>query len=782
MINFSNGEDGSFVITAKKSGTSASFTAKVGEWKHVTYLIEMDLSDNRDENDTVTSYNFSRSKVHIYVDGDKLLTIDKPFELVAGVDLTSTYHEGCADYASIREFRINFPKTLRTEENENQICAFDNVNLTLYKDDYTGSYTDVINNHYNADYKKPDITSVASVDGVRYTTFEEAFENIREGSELVLRKDYTGTYTPAVAHTVTVGEYSFNYEVGSYYIDELDEDGNISFRNPTADELVTVTWYGLDGEIIRIDENFVKGKTVTPPKSPSIRDNGWYDADYAWGYDDFSYAESFVITADTDFYPVLTEIRPNMSAAMYTVRVLGSIEVLLYLEADTNRPDGVSSVTLSHGSNALVPFEDVVELEYLGDYLVYDLGLFALGSLCTDTKIITIKFDATLPMGQTRKLEATLDINVLDYIETVMSSPEYNAAHSTVASLINYIAAATEFTNGELDDRVAYLVKTFGFVGTLQTGISIGSTSSNYTAIKDYLSSISFAPDVQNPGYRLIFKDGTRVKNISYSVSGNYDAYSDFYKNGASNYSISESSVIFFNGSEFIKEAVISNIPLYNAKVLINITLTLDDGTTVSGSYDLARFYQSVKKGALKPDGMNIYTAEEAEAYKNFTEKLLAFAAAAEKYAFQNSSLAVKDTVKHITIKYSDYGAVGDGVTDDFAAIKKAHSEANALAANGYINVTVVAEEGAVYYIGAGNLTRESEAIIIKTNTDWSGAFFVIDDTALVSGSIESSLHIFNIAADNASVTYNSSADNSVGAALSAINANGGIIDRKSVV
>ncbi len=62
-------------------------------------------------------------------------------------------------------------------------------------------------------------------------------------------------------------------------------------------------------------------------------------------------------------------------------------------------------------------------------------------------------------------------------------------------------------------------------------------------------------------------------------------------------------------------------------------------------------------------------------------------------------------------VSYSDFGAVGDGVTDDFEALKKAHTYANE---NG---VAVKAESGKKYFIAP----RE-DCIRVKTDTDWTGA------------------------------------------------------------
>ena len=73
------------------------------------------------------------------------------------------------------------------------------------------------------------------------------------------------------------------------------------------------------------------------------------------------------------------------------------------------------------------------------------------------------------------------------------------------------------------------------------------------------------------------------------------------------------------------------------------------------------------------------------------------------------------------TVFYKDFGAVGDGKTDDFSAIKKCHEYANE---NG---CTVKADEGYVYYIGK----TDGDYISVKTSVDWTGATFFIDDKVI---------------------------------------------------
>lgn len=87
-------------------------------------------------------------------------------------------------------------------------------------------------------------------------------------------------------------------------------------------------------------------------------------------------------------------------------------------------------------------------------------------------------------------------------------------------------------------------------------------------------------------------------------------------------------------------------------------------------------------------------------------------------------------------VTYEDFGAVGDGKADDMDAIVKTHEYANAK------GLSVFADETATYYIGGGNKTA-----YIKTNTDWSTARFIIDDTDVENRSA----WIFNIAPSQSS-------------------------------
>lgn len=69
-------------------------------------------------------------------------------------------------------------------------------------------------------------------------------------------------------------------------------------------------------------------------------------------------------------------------------------------------------------------------------------------------------------------------------------------------------------------------------------------------------------------------------------------------------------------------------------------------------------------------------------------------------------------------VHYSNFGAKGDGKTDDIDAIAATHAFAN------LHHLAVKADEGATYYIGG-----KARTAIIQTDTDFGSATFIIDDT-----------------------------------------------------
>lgn len=85
-------------------------------------------------------------------------------------------------------------------------------------------------------------------------------------------------------------------------------------------------------------------------------------------------------------------------------------------------------------------------------------------------------------------------------------------------------------------------------------------------------------------------------------------------------------------------------------------------------------------------------------------------------------------------VRYSNFGAKGDGKTDDMDAIVATHAFANEH------GLLVKADEGFTYYIG-----RKSLSAIIRTNTDFGTASFIIDDTEVENRNT----HVFIVNSDH---------------------------------
>lgn len=107
-----------------------------------------------------------------------------------------------------------------------------------------------------------------------------------------------------------------------------------------------------------------------------------------------------------------------------------------------------------------------------------------------------------------------------------------------------------------------------------------------------------------------------------------------------------------------------------------------------------------------------------------------------------NFTKSFKHSLKVRFVYYNDFGAVGDGVTEDFPAIVEAHRYAN------QYGFTVCAGDNTgntkyTYYIA-----NISAPAIIKTDVNWGKATFYIDDKAVAFGSTASKTSIFRFESD----------------------------------
>ena len=97
-------------------------------------------------------------------------------------------------------------------------------------------------------------------------------------------------------------------------------------------------------------------------------------------------------------------------------------------------------------------------------------------------------------------------------------------------------------------------------------------------------------------------------------------------------------------------------------------------------------------------------------------------------------------------VTYEDFGAVGDGVTNDFFKIKAAHDYAN------LHGIPVVAGDGC-YYISDTVVDGAPVTIAIRTDVDFGEARFIIDDTDLSYSDRRSKFPIFTVESEYEKIT-----------------------------
>ena len=129
----------------------------------------------------------------------------------------------------------------------------------------------------------------------------------------------------------------------------------------------------------------------------------------------------------------------------------------------------------------------------------------------------------------------------------------------------------------------------------------------------------------------------------------------------------------------------------------------------------------------------------------------------------KSGDVVLKPMIKNIRdVNYEMFGAIGDGDEshDDFEAIKKTHEYANKY------GHSVVVDSEKTYYIGP-----KSNYISVRTNVDFGGAHFIIDDSKIALTDTARGMPIFIIENDAPSVTLEAE-DNQT---IQGINASGGI-------
>ena len=99
-----------------------------------------------------------------------------------------------------------------------------------------------------------------------------------------------------------------------------------------------------------------------------------------------------------------------------------------------------------------------------------------------------------------------------------------------------------------------------------------------------------------------------------------------------------------------------------------------------------------------------------------------------------NNNLKAKLLISNNEVCYNQFGAKGDGITDDYNSLSNTHNFANAN------NYKVIANNKSTYYI-----KNFSHGIAVKTDVDWGKARFIIDDREVTPTNNLNSIYLFLI-------------------------------------
>ena len=547
----------------------------------------------------------------------------------------------------------------------------------------------------------------------------------------------------------------------SYYFD-------MKVKAPTPK--YTVNFYAEDGYTLIKTMAVEEGSEATPPSYDSIGgSNGWYKIGFDGWTTEYGGSEKvtdFTITKDTSFYPAETAVEgaivPDLSGANYNLSFTGSIILNLYLP---KAPDNVKAVKVMRTDGTAISGKNVI----IGGkgYKLYQIANLS-PAMITDDTTVTVDFNIN-----GTDFSKTFTLSPIKYAKRILedsksASPTWSSAtHTLIADMIRYSNELSYASGIGYIDELSSLLDLYG---KLCTPTSAHNTFSNLDTsmynLNGYVKSVQFAIREFRPQWIINLDTAKKITDVSVSLNG-YLPTTD--KNGCNSgalvYGVDEGQSTY-SGS-YIETAYIESMPVYNMDRDITITVTLEDGTTKSGSYNLSTYYT----------GMDV-TGETLYNWQKFLQAFRAFASSSSGYKYPEGEISSTSLEKdffdcdHANAKtktlnssalttgrycstcqtyiffYDDFiklsGKGGEiyssrdealaGKVNTYSAIDFCHAKANTRASSGY-KVGCVATPGAVYYLGYSyDYSGNVDEITVSTDTQWDGAYIISDESMINVG------------------------------------------------
>ncbi len=613
-----------------------------------------------------------------------------------------------------------------------------------------------------------------------------------EGTRFVGTNDITGgVIVPAngfiqankvYKETIKYKSYTINSTTGRFTI--VDKTISVTYLKQVStyeDSLITVNFYKEDGKTLIDSFKVEYGATVTPPTYTAGESNGWFQASYnGWttSVGSTEIVTSFNVTGDINYYPAVSgDIIPNLTAALYNLTLTGKVRNNLYIPV---APEGIKVIGVYDASGKEIKGQKVVFNGSDDVYTLYIMGEVGAAEL-TKATTISVKF-TVLGVEYTQNISLSPSQYATAILkDSVSATPSFTSvSHTLVADLVRYSNSLCYVVNGEEDSVLAELLAKYpNALSDLPSNNAFANYVTNTTGIAGIVASVQLEVSSTEPRWIFNIANGVNVKSIVISTEGYLPTVVDGVNFGKLTYQTTKSS----DGKTFYTE----NIPMYNLDRVLDIEVTLDDGTVKRATYNLDAYY----KGFSEEGGR--YTA-----VRDFLRSFRAFAASSSGYKYGTEIIKEGGIVdffecdhEHLgafvtgkgrlctdcatyIFYYSDFGAVADGVTNraltasgtnDFDAIYACHKTANNWSFMG-AKVAVSAVGGAHnrtnYYIGA---PTDSLTIDIQTDVLWRGANLIIDDRAVSQTRGDFYIPVFTVSRDasNPAVDYTSSFTTAIG-------------------
>ncbi len=554
--------------------------------------------------------------------------------------------------------------------------------------------------------------------------------------------------------------------------------------------LVTIKWYYEDGKTIFTTTEVALNKVgIEAPEFTPGSSNGWFTTTFdgwttVFGSTNKVDLATYVVEGEVSFYPAIKSDTPptaHLKNGEYNLTLTGNITINFYLP---EIPEGITitGVFMADGESEIVGKNVILSNgDFRTMYVVDTVGATAL----TESVVIKVKFTVT-QNGTEYPLTQTIALSPYKYAVSILKSDAHSPeTHTLIADMVRYSNTLAIATKGasvtELDD----LLDQYGeYCSELPTDNDFAEYTTSVNNLKGYIETISFEVSEYQPRWRFTFTEAMKVVDVKITLDGYFELPDENgYNFGSLTYNLNTTDSSY--SGNYLTVAYIENIPMYNVDKVITITVTTEDGEVREGTYSLNVYYANMGQGSD-------LTKEELSKYRDFLKTFRAFGITSAGYRYpegmkkagaatvefincdhpnvtnrsmnatnNNNGILCPDCQTYVFF-YEVY--IKNNIRNTYASIQEAfdnnynaytqiylcHSKANTRAAAGYKVGCYAGNYN--FYLGTAQLSSNIGTISVKTDTNWNGAYFLVDDSIFNVSDLSYEKPLFNIQGLNTTI------------------------------